>query len=228
MILVASMEEPEVYRAHGVAWDYKARFEALTGVPVLYAHYSEVNPDFVGRHDFRAIFITGFGYGWELVPPAAVVGISDVLHTTELPVLGACGGHQLIGNCFNHAPRRVKGFRNEYIRRLRPGEPDVMPDYYPGYFCEVGMHDIQVLCPDPIFDGLPNPFRVRESHSCEIKKLPHGFIHLARNDNCEIQCIRHHDRPIYGAQFHSEHWTDAYPHGRVFIANFLRIAGLIP
>lgn len=226
MILIASMAAPEAYRSGG-GWEHKIRFEELTGCPALIRHYSQINPEFVRRYDFRALFITGFGYGWEKVPPAATYGLSDVLHELDIPTLGACGGHQLIGWLFNHNVRRLKRFRDEPIRRLRPGEADLNPSYHPGYYMETGMQPIEVLRRDPILAGLGRRFMALEAHYCEIKRLPPGFVHLARNDNCELQLIRHESKPLYGAQFHAEAWTDHYPDGKTFIANFFRVAGLL-
>jgi len=142
-------------------------------------------------------------------------------------VFGACGGHQLIGWLFNRDVRKLKSFRDEPMRKLRPGEPDVLASYHPGYFVETGVHTIEALQRDPIFDGLGKQFRVPEAHYCEVKRLPRGFVHLARNDNCEIQAMRHAERPLYGAQFHAENWTDDYPDGEKIITNFFRIAGLV-
>ncbi len=227
MILIASMARDEDYRRACPAWDNKMRFERITGLPALITHFSDINPEFVARHGFLAMFITGFGYGWEKVPVRDTFGISDVLHDMDVPVLGACGGHQLIGWVFNHNVRKLTSFKDEPIRKLKPGEADLVPSYHPGYFTETGVQPIEVLQRDPIFHGLGKRFKVPESHYCEIKKLPPGFVHLARNDNCEIQCIRHAERPLYGAQFHAENWTDAYPDGRRFITNFFRIAGLV-
>lgn len=227
MILIASMAEPEGYASNG-GWSHKIRFEELTGHPALIMHYSKINPEFVTRYGFRAMFITGFGYGWEKVPPPATYGINDVLHElTDLPVLGACGGHQLIGWLFNRDVRKLKAFKDEPLRKLRPGEPDMFPDYHPGYYGETGMQPMEIVTPDPIFRGLKSGFLVRESHYCEVKKLPPGFVHLARNANCELQAFRHATRPLYGAQFHAETWTDHYRDGKTFMRNFFRIAGLV-
>jgi GMP synthase (glutamine-hydrolysing) len=227
MILVVSMAEPESYLSNSGGWAQAARFEQITDHPVVIRHYSKVNPQFVADYPFRAIFITGFGYGWDKVKPADTVGVSDLLHTTNLPVLGACGGHQLIGWVFNHDVRKLKAFRDEPIRKLRPGEADPNPNYHPGYFTEIGMQPVEILQRDPIFAGLKRRFMVTESHYCEVKKLPPGFVHLARNDNCELQCMKHADKPLYGAQFHAEVWSDYYQDGKTFITNFFRIAGLV-
>lgn len=226
MILIASMAQPEEYPNNGWAWQQKVRFEELTGHPALIMHYSKVSPEFIARYGIKAMFITGFGYGWEKVPPAVTYGISDVLHEVDLPVFGACGGHQLIGWLFNHDVRKLKGFKDEPMRKLRPGEADLIHEYHPGYYTESGMQPIEIVQPDPLFRGLKNPFMVRQSHYCEIKNLPPGFVHLARNENCELQCMKHQDRPLYGAQFHAETWTDHYQDGKKLMANFFKIAGL--
>ena len=81
---------------------------------------------------------------------------------------------------------------------------------------------------DPIFKGLRKRMFVLGAHYCEIKKLPPGLIHLAHNDNCEIQAMRHRDKPLYGAQFHAEEWTAHYQDGKAFITNFFRLAGPAP
>jgi GMP synthase-like glutamine amidotransferase len=225
MILIASMAEPKTYQEGG-GWGHKIRFEQITGHPALIMHYSKITPKFIQQHGIRALFITGFGYGWEKVPPKATYGINDVLHEMDLPVLGACGGHQLIGWLFNHNVRKLKTFADLPMRKLKRGEADLQPGYHPGYYTETGMQPIEVITPDPIFAGLGKSFTVLEAHYCEEKKLPPGFVHLARNENCELQCFRHQDKPLYGAQFHAEAWTDHYSDGKTFITNFFRIAGL--
>lgn len=227
MILIASMAQPETYPDNGGAWQHKIRFERITGCPALIMNYSQINPDFVNRYGFRAMFITGFGYGWEKVEPKSTYGINDVLHQMDLPVLGACGGHQLIGWLFNRDVRKLKAFKDEPMRKLRAGEADLNPGYHPGWFTETGVQPVEIVATDPIFAGMKTTFMVPEAHYCEVKKLPPGFVHLARNPNCELQCFRHKDKPLYGAQFHAETWTEYYNDGETFITNFFRIAGLV-
>ncbi|MGQ9513867.1 MAG: glutamine amidotransferase-related protein [Thermoproteota archaeon] len=55
-----------------------------------------------------------------------------------------------------------------------------------------------------IFEGLPNPFTVREAHYCEVKKLPEDFLLLASMKDCHIQAMKHRSRTIYSTQFHPE------------------------
>jgi hypothetical protein len=40
--------------------------------------------------------------------------------------------------------------------------------------------------------------------------------------------MRHHDRPIYGTQFHPEAKWDESPAGPTIMRNFMRICGLVP
>src|SRR5947207_1268906 len=72
------------------------------------------------------------------------------------------------------------------------------------------------------------PFVVRESHVCEIKRLPACFDLIATNENCRVQAIRHRDRPLWGTQFHPELYQEAAPHGRAVLRNFFGMAGCGP
>ncbi len=226
MILIVSMSEPDKYDSSGGEWKLKRRFERITGHPCVVMNYPEVSLDFVEKYGVRAIFICGFGYGWPKVSPRNLRNISDLLHATDIPTLGACGGHQLIGFVFNKDVRKLKRLRDEPMRKLKPGEPDIEPGYHPGYFTERGVHYVEVVRRDPLFRGLPRKFRVVEAHYCEVKQLPPGFTLLATNANCCIQAMRCDERPIYGVQFHPEAWTDHYPDGKRIMTNFFRIAGL--
>ena len=228
MILVISMAQADAYDRNDGGTGLKRKFEKLTGAPVISIHHREATPEYVARINPQAIFITGFGHSWGTVPVQDLLGVSDLLHTTDIPVYGACGGHQLIGFCFNRNLREVQQLQDEPMRKLRPGEPDPGPvEYNPGYYVARGFFDVQALHDDPIFAGLGKTFRVLEAHYCEVKTLPPDFLHLARNANCELQCIRHKAKPLYGAQFHAETWTEYYPDGKQFIANFFHLAGLV-
>ncbi|MCK5805837.1 MAG: gamma-glutamyl-gamma-aminobutyrate hydrolase family protein [Lentisphaeria bacterium] len=226
MILIADMCQPHRYDTAGCSFKIKRKFEALTGHPCVVMNYPDVNTAFVERYGIQAIFITGTGYGWETVEVSKLHGISDLMRQTQLPVYGACGGHQLLGFIFNKNLRRVKQLADEPMRKLRRGEPDWHDSYRPGYFTERGMHPIKVLEKDPLFTTLPKTMWLHESHYCEVKKVPKDFVLLASSENCRIQVMRHADRPIYGCQFHAENWTDAYPHGKKLMENFFSIAGL--
>lgn len=229
MIVIISMATREAYDASDGAAGYKRRFEKLTGWPVAACHYTEASPEYLERFHPRAIFITGFGQSWETLHVPDLYPINDLLHTTEVPVYGACGGHQLIGFCFNRDLRRTKRLRDEPMRRLRPGEPDLGPVSGKwGYYVARGVHRVEIVERDPIFRGLRGRFiHVPEAHFCEVKTLPPGFKLLATSPECHIEMMRHTDRPLYGAQFHAETWQGPYTDGQTIMRNFFRIAGLV-
>jgi GMP synthase (glutamine-hydrolysing) len=228
MILIASLEKiGETYNTSSGHHALKCKFEHMTGCPVLVQHYSQITAKLVDALPVDAIFITGTSVPWSEVDVKDLYGFCDFVRDTEIPIHGACGGHQLLGIFFNNDLRTVDKLENNWMRKLHPNEPDSMPDYHPGWFTESGVWPVQIIAADPIFEGFDDSLMVREAHAGEIKTLPPDFVHLARNDNCEIQAMRHKDRPIYGTQFHPEAWNDDYPDGKRFMENFFRIAGLI-
>jgi len=229
MIVVINMSPlPDYDRSDGAAM-YKRRFEKVTGCPVMAIHYTEASPEYVARIGPRAIFITGFGQPWESMHVPDLYAVNDLLHTTEVPLYAACGGHQLIGYCFNQDLRKTKLLRNEPMRRLKPGEPDLGPVSGEwGWYVARGMQVVEIVKRDPIFAGLRKKrIRVPESHYCEIKTLPPGFELLATSPECRLEMIRHQDRPLYGAQFHAEAWDGPCTDGETIMRNFFRLAGLI-
>jgi GMP synthase (glutamine-hydrolysing) len=200
------------------------RFEELSGQPCLVQRYREVNPEFMSHFPFTALLISGFGQDFDSMDLPALYGLYDVLHATELPVLGLCGGHQLIAKAFSSDFRTVEKLEDEPMRELREGEPDFSPGYHPGWYKEIGMQPIRVLEPaDPLFAGLPETLFMLESHYCEVRALPPGFTLLATSDNCRVQALRHPTRTLYGTQFHPEAYTDYYTHGQQLLRNFFAL-----
>ena len=134
-----------------------------------------------------------------------------------------------MGIMFNQGFRNLSELQDEMMRPLHPGEPDVTEPSADavGYFSEEGFYPVKTLQSDPLFDHLPDPFIVRQSHYAEIKTLPPDFDLIATNDHCRIQAMKHKTRPLYGTQFHPEYYIDAYPHGRTILENFFRMAGIL-
>jgi len=230
MIVVISMTTQDGYEASDGAGGYKRRFEKLTGWPVAACHYTEASPEYLARFHPRAIFITGCAQAWETFHVPDLYPVNDLLHTTEVPVYGACGGHQLLGYCFNKNLRQTKLLRNEPMRKLKPGEPDFGPVSGEwGYYVARGVQEVEVVKRDAIFAGLRGKtIRVPEVHYCEVKTLPPDFELLATSPECRLEMMKHTERPIYGAQFHAEIWQAPYTDGEKIMRNFFRIAGLAP
>lgn len=122
----------------------------------------------------------------------------DMIKKLDLPFLGICFGHQLIGAAYGVEIADL----GQTIRALK---------------------DVRLLDHDPVFDGLPSTIRVSESHRQALTELPREFRHLAESSTSRIEAIAHKNRLIYGVQFHPERSDDKNPHGRTIIQNFLKL-----
>jgi len=122
----------------------------------------------------------------------------DILRYSEIPVLGICLGHQGIANLLrggvSRAPMAMHG-------RLSPIR-----------------HDGSGL-----FEGLPQDFSVVRYHSLAITSPigPQGH-ETAWADDGVVMGIEHHERPMWGVQFHPE--SIATEHGRAIAENFYSLA----
>lgn len=123
----------------------------------------------------------------------------DLVRETDLPFLGVCFGHQLIGVAYGSQIMDL----GHNIREFK---------------------EVRLLGKDPLFDGLPRSIRVSESHRQALRGVPEGFRHIAESTNSQVEAMCHQKLPIYGVQFHPERSDDKHPHGRIIIQNFLKLA----
>lgn len=230
MIIWIRIETLPKYDAGTGDFTLKRRFEQLSGEPCLVLHMSQATPEVVRALRPRALLLSGCGTWFRDFDVQEFYVFEDMINATaEIPTLGFCGSHQLLGFMFNRGFRNLERVIDEPMRALRPGEPQIgaVNADSMGFFVEQGFYPIRIVQADPLFAGLPDPFIVRESHVCEVKTLPPGFELLATNDNCRVQAMKHRDRPLYGTQFHPEAWQEEYPQGREIVRNFFRIAGVL-
>jgi len=122
--------------------------------------------------------------------------IDEYLEKADFPILGICAGHQ-------------------YIARFFGGEAE------PSKIPEFGKIELKILKKDPIFEGVPEKSIVWESHNDEITLIPDSFDILAESENCNIQAIKHKEKPFYGFQFHPEVENTEY--GETIFKNFVKI-----
>lgn len=215
MIIYVVTETREKYDdmdCHAIKHD----LEKLSGDMCLVMHFSQVTREFIDGVQPWAICHSGGG------TPHGDYDLLDhedyrwLITQSGIPQIGFCGGHQLIAELF--------GAEVGTMRELADDEADLNPAYYPGLFKEAGIWPVQIIAEDPLFEGLPNPIRVRESHRSEIKQLPEGFRLLASSADCEIQAMVHEELPLYGTQFHPESRQEHYPDGHAIVSNFFKIA----
>jgi GMP synthase (glutamine-hydrolysing) len=201
-------------------------------VSALAAALAEFRPD--------AIVLSGTLRDFDYYNPEILAGFSDFIRVTRTPVLGICGGHQLVGLSFGarvvtldsqeqHARRenRVTEYQYRFVRIVEPE--------------------------DPIFTGIDNPqsrvwqdytregriLRVWQNHGLQLDRVPAGFKLLATSYLCRNQMMvkRSEGQLIYSVQFHLEksfedwhknrtRWE--HPNesrdGRLLFENFLRLA----
>lgn len=225
ILFVVFAQDDEVAGAGAGYFQHQLRFEELSGEPCLLVRYKNFNPGLLEELKPTCVLMSGFGRSFETFDRKHLIGVNDAVKRATVPILGICGSHQLNAMFHNMNIRRVTQFEDAPMRKLRPGEPDYMPAYHPGYFKETGFHPIRIVRDDPLFAGFKDTLYCLESHYCEVKSLPKEFILLASTDECRVQAYRHRRKPLYGVQFHPEGYTEAYPDGKRLLENFFRIAG---
>ena len=114
------------------------------------------------------------------------------------PILGVCLGHQAIGEVFG-------------------GSLTNLDKVFHGVATSV-----QVVCDDPLFDGLGKNFEVGRYHSWVVEKpLPEELVLLAEEDNGQVMAMKHKKYDIYGVQFHPE--SILSPEGKQLLNNWLKM-----
>lgn len=111
----------------------------------------------------------------------------------DLPILGICLGHQLIGKVFGG---NIESASSESYAQIK----------------------INILKENDIFKGLGNEMNVWASHKDELIAISDEFKILASSEICKFEAIKHKIKPLYGIQFHPEvHHT---PNGEKIFKNF--------
>jgi len=226
VILFLDIEHPSAledaaYRSERVVTmeQRRRRFESLSGEPCIIRHYSDFRASELASREISALVTSGNRALWENYHiEADFREFKQAIGQTDKPVLGICGGHQLIG--------LLLGATAEPLRRLHPEESDIHPDYAPGNLKEWGYYEVEVGTEDPLFAGFDGRLLVKQAHFWHLTSLPQYLISIARNDNCPVQAMRHRDQPIYGVQFHPEFYDDEHIDGRLLLENFFSLARL--
>src|SRR5229473_614983 len=191
--------------------------------------------------EFRpdAIVLSGTLRDFDYYNPEILANFGEFIRVTPTPVLGICGGHQMIGLSFGarvvtldsreQSERRDNRITEYQYRLVRIVEPD-----------------------DPIFAEIDNPkspvwqdytkeariLRVWQNHGLQLDQVPAGFTLLATSYLCRNQMMvkRSEGQLIYTVQFHLEKsfedWNKSrtrWEHqnesrdGRILFENFLKL-----
>jgi len=191
------------------------RIEELSGLPCLLVSYMQLTRRDLEKPNVKAIVMTAWKARDDKFHEQE---LAELTKLTAKPFIAFCGGHHMIYLTY--------GGKSGVMRKLKPGEKDPNPKYYPGYYKEWDFVPVRIVKRDPLFESLPDEIIVPQRHYAECKQLPAEFELLASSAECKVQVIKHRDRPLYGTQFHPEIYDDEHPHGKTLLQNFFRIAGL--
>ena len=244
MICYIDMEHPSALRGprrRSEHLDYcdriRRKLEGTSRVACIVRPYQAVTKAWLESAAVQALVLGGNATDWGEYSRAELQELQEIIREATLPILGLCGGLQLIGMAHDTLV--------EPMRPLRTEEADPEEGYAAGFFKEWGFTPVSVIEPDPLFEGLDAPVFL-EAHYCELRQVPRGFRLLASTNACRIQAIRRIGKPVYGTQFHPEayivgaddvggwlldlvypHGYGAYqPAGRTLLRNFFRLAGV--
>jgi para-aminobenzoate synthetase len=169
---------------------------AVSGEEPIVVHNDMVSWRALSRWDFDAIVLSpgpGRPERWH------DFGVcSDILRSSEIPVLGICLGHQGLGyvldGIVSSAPMVMHG-RLSQVQHLDSG----------------------------LFAGIPQNFSVVRYHSLAVTgPLGSEGRVSAWTDDGVVMGIEHRSRPLWGVQFHPE--SIASEHGRAVVENFYALA----
>ena len=178
--------------------DFGSQFTQLIARRVREARvYSEIHPptrtvEWIREWKPAGIILSGGPnsvYGDNV--PLADRGVLDIA-----PVLGICYGMQLIAHI--EGGKVIRTDRREY-----------------------GRAEMRVLEPAGLFAGFDANEHVTAwmSHGDHIEEPPKGYRVTAESRGNPISAFQHHERPIFGVQFHPE--VAHTPRGGEIISNFL-------
>lgn len=174
--------------------------------------WSEYSAQLVKEMDAGLIVFSPQGKPWEIYPKEEFQEFLNQVRKTESPMLGICGGHQLISLAFGGEvdPIEQQGARCSH------------PESYRNCIREKGFTEISFQL-DPVFEGLDEEFIAWENHVEEVKTAPPGFIVIALSKTTKIQAIRNKAGAIYGFQFHPENTDSGHKDGEVILRNVFRL-----
>jgi anthranilate synthase component 2 len=132
-------------------------------------------------------------------PDRAGICLDLVRRAGNLPVLGVCLGHQVIGQSMG----------GKVVRAPEPMHGKLSPIHHDG---------------TGVFARLPNPYKATRYHSLIVERasLPESLRVTAWTEDGLVMGLAHRERPLHGVQFHPE--SIASVAGHSLLKNFLDLA----
>jgi GMP synthase-like glutamine amidotransferase len=199
----------------------KYRLEEIAECPVLIVRHDRFTADMPARMGARAVILGGHLTEVSDYAPGSRDAVLAYAADPDLPLLGICGGHQLIAEAHGGrtgpiAPGTVPAddlpcLASSDLRAIRVESPHGRVGYLAAH--RAAAH--------PLFDALPERPRFLHVHYWHVAEVPPGFRVLARSADGVVQAMAHESRPIFGTQFHPEGFSDDVPEGAALLAAFL-------
>ncbi len=169
--------------------------------------YEDVKPNFRIKKDINAVILTGSEA--RIVSEEDVAKFSEVtklMKRINLPTLGICFGHQLMALAHGAS---VASCEKPVMNRFEM---------------------VRVLEADELFLGYESGEKIplAETHNDYVRRNSleeSGFKLLADSQSCEVEAIKHRNKPFYGVQFHPERTKiegEEHKDGIKVIKNFYR------
>ncbi len=152
--------------------------------------------DEIEEHDFNlfsGIIISGAPTNLTEVNLEEYLSPFRFIKAVDIPVLGICLGHQIIGLLYGTQVHAGKMINKK--------------------------EKIEIVKKDDMLSGIEDNSLFQEEH-CEFIDLPKEFYLLARSESCNNEAMRHKSKKIYGTQFHPE---VSGSNGNKLFRNFLNI-----
>ena len=121
------------------------------------------------------------------------------------PLLGICGGHQVLALAYGAS-----------VAPVHPVAPAT--ESYAGMPKVEGLTQARRQADDPLCADLPLTLSVSSSHVDEVKELPREFQLSLEGRRSRIQMIKHERHLVWGVQFHPEHERSGYAGARLLEA----------
>lgn len=129
------------------------------------------------KENYKGIVISGAPILISQVNAEPYLEAFDFLKTVEIPVLGICFGHQILGMVYDAFPALEKEDRD--------------------------WQNISFYEESPLLTSLPKEVLMMEDHTENIS-IPPGFKLLGGSDLCINEAMEHREKALYGVQFHPE------------------------
>ncbi|SFT52837.1 GMP synthase (glutamine-hydrolysing) [Lishizhenia tianjinensis] len=126
---------------------------------------------------YKGVIISGAPILISQVNPDPYLEAFSFIKEIEIPVLGICFGHQILGMVFDAFPALEKEDRD--------------------------WQTISFYEDSPLLTSIPKEVLMMEDHTENIS-IPPGFMLLGGSDQCVNEAMQHRQRPLYGVQFHPE------------------------